>query len=339
MKNTNTAINVRVPLTQSRRRVLKSISATAMAVGLAGCSNGGSDETKDGWTQADSPTGNTLYDAAASQNGPYAVGGGGRILTRRSGAWKVVVKSGPTGEGYTLRAADTSADKQRVWVAGGSGVVGEYNVTNGTLTDYSAPKGKTSTWEDIAVTGPANTEHVFLINGSGEFLSGRRVSEEKIKWDDVVKPGGGSSAKSVEFLDLSTGYVCDTNTKVYATTDGGANWQTIGIDEESVGLYDVAAVDPYAITVAGGNGSVFQYDGTGWTKQDAGGATLYAIDRTNDIGLIVGGSGSVFRRTGKGWRREKTPTGNTLRGVVLGKKSPDVAVGSSGTIIERSQKQ
>ena len=339
MKNTNTAVDARVPLTQSRRRVLKCIGTTAMAVGLAGCSNGGSDETKDGWMQADSPTGNTLYDVAASQNGPYAVGGGGRILTRRSGAWKVVVKSGPTGKGYTLRGADVSADKRRVWVAGGSGVVGEYDITDGTLTDYSAPKGKTSTWEDIAIAGSANAEHVFLINGSGEFLSGKVVGEGRIQWNDVVKPGGGSSAKSVEFLDPSTGYMCDTNTKVYATTDGGASWQTIGIDGESVGLYDVAAVGPYAISAAGGNGSVFRYDGTGWTKQDAGGATLYAIDRTNAAGLTVGGSGSVFRRTGKGWRREKTPTGNTLRSVILGEKSPDIAVGSSGTIIERSQKQ
>jgi hypothetical protein len=52
-------------------------------------------------------------------------------------------------------------------------------------------------------------------------------------------------------------------------------------------------------------------------------------------GLTVGGSGTIYRRTWTGWEEEETPSGNTLQGVTVGTSGPDVAVGSSGTILER----
>ncbi|WP_245799927.1 hypothetical protein [Haladaptatus litoreus] len=44
---------------------------------------------------------------------------------------------------------DVTDDGNRIWFVGGSGVIGEYDVETETLTNYSAPKGKTSTWEDL----------------------------------------------------------------------------------------------------------------------------------------------------------------------------------------------
>ncbi|WP_049997861.1 hypothetical protein [Halococcus sediminicola] len=291
------------------------------------------------WTEASSSTGKTLNDTVQSSQGPYAVGGGGRVLARGSTGWTTVVEKGPTGQGNTLTGAAVTDDGKHVWFAGGSGVIGEYDVKSGTKTDYSKPEGETSTWEDIAVVGSAGSETVFLINGSGEFFSGTKTASGGMNWGDIIKPGGGSSAKGIDFIDRSTGYVCDTNAKVYETTDGGDSWAEIGIQGGSVGLYDVAAVSPEEIDVAAGDGSIFHYNGAVWTKLYAGGNALNAITREGEKGLAAGGGGTVFERTGTGWQPDETPVSNTLQGVTFDTTGsyPDVAVGSSGTIIERGE--
>ena len=291
------------------------------------------------WTEASSPTAKTLNDTVMSSQGPYAVGGGGRVLARGSTGWTTVVEKGPTTQGNTLTGAAATDDGKHVWFAGGSGVVGQYDVERGVKTDYSKPEGKTSTWEDVAVVGNAGSETVYLVNGSGEFFSGTKTASGGMDWGDVVKPGGGSSAKGIDFIDRSTGYVCDTNAKVYETTDGGDSWTEIGIDGGSVGLYDVAAVSPEEIEVTGGDGSIFRYNGAVWTKLYAGQNALNAITREGKRGLAAGGGGTVYERTGTGWQPDETPLSSTLRGVTLDTTGsyPDVAVGSSGTIIERGE--
>lgn len=335
----------------TRRQFLGLVGATALANGLAGCSTPNTPETTDSdettdsnetktrtiraWTEAESPTAKTLYGVVQSIEGPYAVGGSGIVLARRSDGWRVVLERGPTAQGNTLRGAAVSDDGRNVWFAGGSGVVGAYDAIDEQLTDYSAPKGKTSTWEDVAAAGPAGSERVYLVNGSGEVLSGTRDGGT-MTWDDAVKPGGGSSAKAVSFLDADRGYVCDTNAKVYETTDGGGSWNAIGIDGGSVGLYDVAPTDPDAIDAAGGDGSILRYNGAVWTKLSVSQSALYALDRRESAGLAAGGSGRVYERTPDGWEQTETPTAATLRGVALGTQHPDVAVGSGGTVLERS---
>ncbi|EMA52950.1 hypothetical protein [Halococcus thailandensis] len=291
------------------------------------------------WTEASSPTGKGLSDTVLSSQGPYAVGDGGRVLERGSTGWTTVIEKGPTTQGNTLTGAGVTDDGNHVWFAGGSGVIGEYDVGSGTKTDYSKPEGKTSTWEDVAVVGAAGSETVFLINGSGEFFSGTKNGSGGMDWGSAVKPGGGSSAKGLDFIDESTGYICDTNSKVYETTDGGKSWKEIGIDGGSVGLYDVTAVSPDEIEVAGGDGSIFRYNGAVWTKLYAGQNALNAITREGKKGLAAGSSGTVYERTGSGWQSDETPTSNGLNGIVLDTTGsyPDVAVGASGTIIERGE--
>ncbi|WP_256685740.1 dockerin type I domain-containing protein [Halococcus qingdaonensis] len=291
------------------------------------------------WTEASSPTGKGLNDTVLSSQGPYAVGGGGRVLERGSTGWTTVIEKGPTTQGNTLTGAGVTDDGNHVWFAGGSGVIGQYDVGSGTKTDYSKPEGKSSTWEDIAVVGAAGSETVFLINGSGEFFSGTKNGSGGMDWGSAVKPGGGSSAKGLDFIDESTGYICDTNSKVYETTNGGDSWEEIGIGGGSVGLYDVAAVSSDEINVAGGDGSIFRYNGSVWTKLYAGQNTLNAITREGKKGLAAGSSGTVLERTGSGWQSDETPTSNGLEGIVLDTTGsyPDVAVGASGTIVERGE--
>jgi photosystem II stability/assembly factor-like uncharacterized protein len=289
------------------------------------------------WKNTNSPTEKTLYAVVPSADGPFAVGGSGRVLARQSNGWTTVVKRGPADAANTLRGAAITSDYRAVWFAGGSGVVGRYETTDKRLTDYSAPKEKTSTWEDIAVTGAAGTETVHLVNGSGEYLRGHRTREGGMNWTTVLKPGGGSSMKSIAFSGLSIGYICDTNAKVYETTNGGKSWHTIGIEGGSVGLYDVTAVNRDAVDAVGGDGSVFRYNGAVWTKLGAGSNALYAIDRQGTDGLASGGSGTIFERVAGQWRRGQTPTDAELRGVVIGSNIPAVAVGSGGTILERTE--
>lgn len=287
------------------------------------------------WTEADSPTGKALNAVTNSADGPFAAGGSGRVLARRPSGWEVVVEKGPTGEGNTLKAAGSSDDGQHVWVAGGSGALGKYDVVDERMTDYSAPKGKTSTWEAMGVAGSAGSETVYLVNGSGEVLVGTNDGGS-MNWGTAVKPGGGSSAKGLDLLDAQTGYVVDTNAKVYETTDGGESWSAIGIEGGTVGLYDVAAVSDDLINVAGGDGSIQRYNGAVWTKREVSNAALYGIDRSETAGVAVGSGGTAYGLTEEGWKAASTPTGNTLSDVLLGDGGPDVAVGSSGTILERS---
>lgn len=345
--------------TTSRREFLGLIGATATTVGLAGCSTSDSTtpnnstmiennsmtprnnsttttrKSRRQWKTVTSPTAKTLYAVVTSAGGPFAVGSGGRVLRRQSNRWTTVVKRGPTGAGNALRGAAVTSDGHHVWFAGGSGVVAQYDTKTEQLTDYSAPKGKTSTWEDIAVTGAAGTETVHLVNGSGEYLRGHRTREGSTNWGSVAKPGGGSSMKGIAFADLSIGHICDTNAKVYETTNGGESWRTIGIEGGSVGLYDVSSVGQDTINAVGGDGSIFRYNGAVWTKLSAGSNVLYAIDRRSTDGLACGGSGTIFDRMAGQWQQEQTFTSAGLRGIVIGSNAPAIAVGSGGTILER----
>ena len=323
----------------TRRTFLKLTGAGVAAAGFTGVSGTAAAETKNGWSTVESPTGKTLYDAVLSSEGPYAVGGGGDVIARRADGWELVLEKGPTTESNPLRGAGVSDDGRNVWFAGGSGVVGQYDVVDEQLTDYSAPKGKTSTWLNVAVTGPAGDERVYLVNGSGEFLPGRKTDAGGMDWGEVVKPGGGSSAPGIDFYDETEGFVSDTNSKVYQTDDGGSSFETVGIEGGSVGLYGVASVSESDVNVAGGSGRIFYYvEDEGFSVVDVGSDTVRAVDRDGTAGLAAGAGGFVYDREGVGnWTRVETPTTNTLRGTALDASDtfPDVAVGSSGTIIER----
>jgi hypothetical protein len=335
----NTLHGVAIGASDSDRDVVVGSSGTILERGatqetVTTGTASGEELSDEPWVEADSPTGKTLNGIVESTDGPYAVGGGGRVLARRPDSWTVVIENGPKGQGNTLNGAAVTDDGVNVWFAGSSGVIGQYDVEAGELADHSAPKGKTSSWEDVTVTGPAGSESVYLVNGSGEVLSGQNDGGE-VTWGEVLKPGGGSSMKGVAFIGNNTGYICDTNAKVYETTNGGDSYETIGIEGGSVGLYGVDAVSPDEVNVVGGDGSIFRYNGAVWTKLAVTGNSLAGIDRMDDHGLACGGSGTIAERTADGWKVAETPTGNGLQSIVIGTTYPDVAVGGSGTILER----
>lgn len=284
------------------------------------------------WTESDSPTKEGLSDVVVTATGPHAVGTGGVVLTREDDGWEVSLERGPTTESNDLRGAGVSDDGRHLWFAGDSGVLGQYDVEESYLTDYSAPLAITNNWTDVAVVGPADGETIYLVDGSGQVLRGENDGGE-FDWNQPEVPGSGSSMTSVEFTE-EAGYLCDTNAGVYETTDGGGSYEIIGIEDAGADFTDIAPLTREAISVACDDGTVFRYDGTTWTKLYAGEGALHAIDRRDDRGFAAGAEGAIYERTGGGWEPDPTPIEAALYGVAIDTDGGAVAVGEDGTIIE-----
>ena len=297
---------------------------------------GADSATGDGWTTVESPTDEPLTGIVATRDGASAVGENGVVLARRADGWELALGHGPSADDQSLRDVDATDDGRVVWFAGDGGALGRYDVEEGRLTDHSAPEDQTSTWTAIAVVDPAGEERVHLANGSGELLKGT-YDDGDVAWGEIRKPGSGSSITDLAFDD-AVGYACDSSQGVYATTDG-ANYETIGIEDANTDFAALAATDA-ELVVAGGDGTVFRYDGSVWTTLRAGETALRAIDLTDETGLAAGGAGGVFERANGGWTSVETPTDADLQGILVGaagRERSDVAVGTSGTIVERDR--
>lgn len=320
------------------------------AAGVATVSAGGAlfvnstEAASSGFTEVASPTKKTLYGVVQTANGPFAVGKDGNVLTRIDGTWRTVVDDGPHTRNNSMRTVGVSDDGERIWFAGSSGALGAYDVHTGDKYDYSAPKGKTSTWEGISVAGSIENEVIYAANGSGEVLKGTHDSEGCVVWGEVTKPGSGSTIPALDFResDTAVGHAVDTTSQAYETRDGGDTWEKIGIPDAQVNLYDVISytADDGTPTVygAGGDGKIYwlDCDCDNWTPLDVGSATLQGIDYRNDDKIACGAGGNVYEVTDQmGWESVDSPVSADLNEVAYGDDAPDVIVGDSGTILER----
>lgn len=339
----------------TRRRALVALGAVAVG-GVAGClSDDGTTQTprtqtrvitttngsgkganeQGGWRTVVSPTGGVLYDVAVTQHGPVAVGEGGAVLLRRTKVWTPVLgdEAETTLASDAFHGADATANGRRLWFAGGSGTLGVLDVDDGTVADFSAPLEKTSSWTDVAVAGLAESEWIYLVNGSGELLRGER-DRQKIQWHGVQKPGSGTTLTAISFAKRGQGVVVDTGGHVYRTVDGGRNWHRIGIETDRE-LRDVVAVDADTVVVAATDGTIFQYDGVSWTTRSAGSDDLLAVTRDERTGLVSTANGSVYALRNGEWNRIREADGSALYGVAPGTASaPAVVVGDRGRILE-----
>lgn len=297
--------------------------------------NDGSDVGPGDWQSVKSPTDGTLHAVVMTREGPFAVGEEGVLLGRCNGVWETVLESGLEVTGNGLLGADISANGRHIWFAGGSGAVGRYDLAGSTVSDFSAPLGKTSTWEDVAVAGLAGEEWIYLANGSGEVLRGKNTDGE-IDWKGVKKPGTGSSISAIEFVGTGTGFVLDGSTNVFQTTDAGKDWRKVGIPVAGNDLLSLAAMDADSVNVGASAGAVFRYNGFTWTELDAGQASVYGLTRDDSQGLATTSEGEVFEFDEGEWSLVAKPVDEGLFDVTFGTTSaPDVAVGSSGRIVER----
>ena len=325
------------PMATTYRKLLKSAGAATVAA-LSFSSAAAASE----WTSVESPTGENINDVAYTDEGAYAVAGGGIVLKRTDQGWKKVIEGGPSGNGNDLYGASVTDDGERLWFVGASGAVGEYDVTTQTLTDRSNPDGSSNNFNDVAVTNNSGEANVYVSGDSGQVFYSFDNGKSQT-WNSVT-PGSGSALKAIDFFASKAGNVVDTNQKVFETDDG-ETWDNIGIADAGVTFYGTDSDAADDVWVSGGNGKVFQWNGNKWTPQDLGDASLRDIELNdgNSAGLTVGNGGKIFQFDGSSWQEQQTPTGANLKAVVRGSPdiavgasgSPDIAVGASGTILER----
>lgn len=296
-----------------------------------------------GWHTAKTDTSRTLTDVADTLLSPYAVGHGGVVLKRTTdGVWQTEIEDGPSGNGKDLFAADVTDNGRRLWFAGASGALGEYDVKTGTLVahdplgadgtdDYSAPLDQTGNFDGLAVTGTADEAHVYVTDQSGHVFASHDNGET---WSDTT-PGSGSTIPAIDFRDEKKGHLCDTNGSVFATEDG-ESWEKVGIPNADVNYYGIESDGDGDSTVVGGNGVIREQNGDSWGESDVGDVTLNGVYTTSMAGEVagaaVGDRGAVFENPGE-WTEAETPTDEELNGVTYGDVT--AAVGANGTVIEK----
>ncbi|MFB6194463.1 MAG: WD40/YVTN/BNR-like repeat-containing protein [Halobaculum sp.] len=308
----------------TRREAVRGLGAALATTTVAGTAV--ADEE---FVVVESPTGNTIYDVERTVSGLYAVAAGGQVLERTTEGWTKIVDGGPTGNGNSLYGADVTDDGERLWFVGSSGAIGEYDVTTGSLNDFSAPNDVTNNFNDVSVTGDAGEANVSVAGDSGKMY----FSFDNGETFDSTTPGSGSNINAVDFFDVRQGHIVDGNKSIFVTDDG-STYDKFGIADANVNLYGVDSDADDDVWICGGGGRIFLYDGTQFVPFDVGDASLRDIEvGPDDGGLAVGGGGKVFQYDGTDWTAVATPTGQNLKAVVRG--DLDVAVGASGTIIER----
>lgn len=322
----------------SRRTALKAAGVTAaVGAGARAVTTAGAAESDSAWEEVPTPTGKTLTDVVHTTAGHVAVGESGDVLIRSGGEWQLAFDSGPNAANNPLFAVDVTDDGERVWMCGGSGALGAFDVTTGVKSDYTAPDGMTSTWEGIAVTGAAGDERLVVANDVGETFDGRHDADGCAVWGEAVVPGSGTTIAAADYTeDGEQCYVVDTATEVHRTADHNDTWETVGIDGADGTLTDVHVVDDTAHATAEA-GMLYRYkaDDDEWTAVDVAGRILYAVDRHSHDLLLSASGGYVYERVDDSWSEMATPVDEDLLGVAYG-GSVDVAVGSTGTVVERA---
>ncbi|WP_435175269.1 hypothetical protein [Halorussus sp. AFM4] len=297
------------------------------------------------WHSVEVPFEKTLYEVVSTAEGPYAIGAGGTLLANRhdgtqSPDWEVVLDDGPKTRDNQLRGLDVTDDGKRIWFAGSSGALGCYDVVERRKYDYSSPKEMTSTWEGLAVAGGRGSEKVLVANGSGEILP-FSVDGFDENWGVVHKPNHkGSKVAALAAGPDGYGYAVDTSGNAFRTT-AEEGWEQIGIVNAQVKFYDIFAGRNGRVYVAAGDGRIYRYDDSyrAWTPIGVtDGTALRAFDVRGEQMVVLGNDGSIYQRDDEQrWQQVHSGTSNDLLDLSLGK--PDVAVGKSGTVLQRPRGQ
>jgi len=280
------------------------------------------------WTAVEAPTSRTLEAAVQTPVGAFAAGSNGILLERTSDGWTVRRRNGPSGNGNDLHAVDVDDDGTQVWMAGASGALGAYDVYAAELTDHTAPDDVTDTLTALSVTGSGDEATVYLGDASGNVHVSR---DGGASWTHLT-PGSGATIHGLDSDDETHAALVDGTGSVFETT--GDEWERAGLDAESH-LEAVAVEDE--VTVIGSK--VHERSDDGWRSVDVTDAALTDVAICACGGVhAVGVDGDVVHRPGEkqdepGAWRVSSPTEATLHGVTVG--HPHVAVGASGTILER----
>ena len=312
----------------NRRTAIKAVGTAFASATLAGRAAAEAE-----WRTEETPTDGTLYDVAyaggdaANDGSVYAVGQEGVIIERTEEGWEKVLDGGATGDGRDLLSADVTDDGERLWFAGSSGAIGEYDVATGSVDDHGEPEDNTNNFIDLAVTGESGEANVYAADGSGG-ISYSFDNGQSGKWNSVGV-GQGNGFPGIDFYDVRSGHVVNTNASVFETDDG-TTYNRIGVPNANNSLYGIDSDGSDDVWAVGGGGTVQRYNGA-WRRTNLGNLTLRDIEIEDESGYTIGESGRVFEYAGGSWNENTTDTGQNLKGIVLG--SPNVAVGASGIAI------
>jgi hypothetical protein len=321
----------------SRRTTRRGLLAGAGAVGALAVTGLGLEVVRGDhdWTERESPSGSTLYDAANADGDLFAVGGDG-LLERTDAGWQLVDGDGLLGSNRGLRAAAPTDDGAGLWLAGTEGTVAVYDLVNETLDviDLGDLLGLGRTLYDVSVTGPLGDERVYASTTDGDVVVGMQTFFGRM-WN-TVPTGGSQTLTAIDFHEASTGHAVGRGGNVFRTTDGGESWTQVGIPGFDAVLYDVVS-GPDRVYVSAENGRLFRLDCTCdlWTPVKAGAKGIRGLARGDGEGDLLGAgeNSRAFEFVDDEWVAHDTAAGATLHGAARG--PVDVLVGSGGRIVER----
>lgn len=190
--------------------------------------------------------------------------------------------------------------------------------------------GVTNDLNDVAVRGPTGEAGVHVAGDSGAIY--RPTGNGATGTWAGTTPGSGAAVTAIDLHTPGSGHAVDADGTVFAADGGG--YDRVG-PQHPVDLYGVDSDGPGAVTVAGGDGAVYERDGDRWVRHGPGDADLHDIEACPcGCTLAVAGGGTVLRRRDDTRHAEATPTGENLT-AVRHCGGVHVAVGAAGTVIER----
>ena len=294
------------------------------------------------WRSVDTPFDTDLYDAEQTPKGSYAVGEGGTIVADEGDGWEVVVEGGPSTTETQVRAMDSTSDGGRLWMVGSEGGLACYDVEDEKLYEYSYPVEMTSTWEGIAIAGDRAEEKGIAADGRGGILP-FSLDGHEVDWGKLAAPDPEQNIDVLAASPDGVAYAIDTASVAYKTTikDG---WSDAGVVNRETTFHDLDAWENERVYVAADDGIVYRYenDVDEWAPigvvKDVPLVTMALHDEGNDNSqmAVVGDDNYLYERTGpEEWERTELPTTADLFDLSLG--SPDLIVGTGGTVLERKR--
>ena len=173
-------------------------------------------------------------------------------------------------------------------------VVGSFS-TISTSRDGGASWELSSLDEDIIFTDiqffDARTAYI-----AGEFGSLLKTYDTGANWEFMPPMPDEFYPQSMYFEDQDKGWVAGLGGVLLATDDGGETWETQSTGS-LVTLYTLVKSNGH-VFVTGGEGSIFRYDGNGWSPVDHGRPFrlyLRGVEPLPDHRLIVSGPAGVLQ--------------------------------------------
>ncbi len=212
---------------------------------------------------------------------------------------------------------------------------------------------------------PGRPGALFFLDASTGYVVGSDAMLMKTvnggsQWSPIAVPGtSGYSFGSIFFVDANTGYLMaaapqEFATKLYKTTDGGANWTKVqdfgsgAATGDGKGVNDLWFVDANVGFAAGRSGSpaIFKTTdgGAHWTTQyqSASPANLNSVQKIAfadaSIGYAVSDEGVVLRTVngGTSWTPEYSgPSGSAFGALSVIDQTTAIAGGANGSVIKR----